>query len=238
MGENDKIMPLETTEEFISTKVIKRDGRVVEFNSEKIIRAVTKSMKKTELGVDEGLAEKIVTTLLNSKLFKESDALDVETIQNFIENELMKSKRKDVAKEYILYRDKRNRNRNSRSKLIKDVKKKLGAKNIENQNANVDEQSFGGRIGEASRIVTKEMALEYCVSKMAKENHIDNQIYIHDLDSLAVGMHNCLSIPFDDLLANGFNTRQTDVRPANSVNTAFQLVAVLFQLQSLQQFGR
>lgn len=50
-------------------------------------------------------------------------------------------------------------------------------------------------------------------------------------------MHNCLSIPFDDLLAKGFNTRQTDVRPANSVNTAFQLVAVLFQLQSLQQFG-
>ena len=50
-------------------------------------------------------------------------------------------------------------------------------------------------------------------------------------------MHNCLSIPFDDLLANGFNTRQTDVRPANSINTAFQLVAVIFQLQSLQQFG-
>lgn len=50
-------------------------------------------------------------------------------------------------------------------------------------------------------------------------------------------MHNCLTIPFDDLLKNGFNTRQTDVRPANSINTAFQLVAVIFQLQSLQQFG-
>lgn len=50
-------------------------------------------------------------------------------------------------------------------------------------------------------------------------------------------MHNCLTIPFDDLLKNGFKTRQTDVRPANSINTAFQLVAVLFQLQSLQQFG-
>lgn len=62
-------------------------------------------------------------------------------------------------------------------------------------------------------------------------------IYIHDLDSYYVGSHNCLSIPFDDLLANGFNTRQTDVRPAQSINTAFQLVAVIFQLQSLQQFG-
>lgn len=57
------------------------------------------------------------------------------------------------------------------------------------------------------------------------------------MDSYAVGMHNCLTIPFDDLLKNGFNTRQTDIRPANSINTAFQLVAVIFQLQSLQQFG-
>ena len=75
------------------------------------------------------------------------------------------------------------------------------------------------------------------MSKMARENHLNNEIYIHDLDAYAVGMHNCLSVPFDDLLANGFNTRQTDVRPANSINTAFQLVAVIFQLQSLQQFG-
>ena len=66
---------------------------------------------------------------------------------------------------------------------------------------------------------------------------LNNEIYIHDLDAYATGSHNCLSIPFDDLLAKGFNTRQADIRPANSVNTAFQLVAVIFQLQSLQQFG-
>jgi ribonucleoside-triphosphate reductase len=75
------------------------------------------------------------------------------------------------------------------------------------------------------------------MSRKSRENHLNNEIYIHDLDSYAIGSHNCLSIPFDDLLAKGFNTRQTDVRPANSVNTAFQLVAVIFQLQSLQQFG-
>ena len=68
-------------------------------------------------------------------------------------------------------------------------------------------------------------------------NHLNNEIYIHDLDSYAVGMHNCLTIPFDDLLAKGFNTRSVDIRPANSANTAFQLIAVIFQLQSLQQFG-
>ena len=75
------------------------------------------------------------------------------------------------------------------------------------------------------------------MSKKSRKNHENNEIYIHDLDSYSSGMHNCLSIPFDDLLANGFKTKQTDVRPAGSVSTAMQLVAVIFQLQSLQQFG-
>lgn len=97
--------------------------------------------------------------------------------------------------------------------------------------------SFGGRVGAGSDLQMKKYALDYCVSDMARRNHENNEIYIHDLSAYAVGMHNCLSIPFDDLLAKGFNTRQTDVRPAGSVNTAFQLVAVIFQLQSLQQFG-
>jgi ribonucleoside-triphosphate reductase len=85
--------------------------------------------------------------------------------------------------------------------------------------------------------MTKDYALNYIVSDMARKNHLENMIYIHDLDNYAVGSHNCLTIPFDKLLAEGFNTRQCDIRPANSVNTAFQLVAVIFQLQSLCQFG-
>ena len=83
----------------------------------------------------------------------------------------------------------------------------------------------------------KQYALDYCMSKLSKNNHLNNEIYVHDLDHYAVGCHNCLSIPIDKLLAEGFNTRQTDIRPARSINTAMQLVAVLFQLQSLQQFG-
>jgi ribonucleoside-triphosphate reductase len=89
-------------------------------------------------------------------------------------------------------------------------------------------------MGEANSLLMKQYALDYIVSPRTKRNHEENMIYTHDLDHYAVGDHNCLSIPFDDLLANGFNTRQTDVRPAGSVNTAFQLVAVIFQLQSLQ----
>ena len=149
----------------------------------------------------------------------------------------MSTKRKDVAKAYIKYREQRTKERNWNNKMMRAARKKLAGSHIENQNANVDEHSFGGRRGEFDSIISKQYALDNCMSKMARENHLNNEIYIHDLDTYAVGMHNCLSVPFDDLLANGFNTRQTDVRPANSINTAFQLVAVLFQLQSLQQFG-
>ena len=149
----------------------------------------------------------------------------------------MASKYKDVAKAYVEYRYLHRMARSQYAQLMDAIAEKLEARDVKNQNANVDEHSFGGRVGEASSVVNRKYALEYLVSPMAKANHISNEVYIHDLDSYAVGMHNCLSIPFDDLLANGFNTRQTDVRPAQSINTAFQLVAVIFQLQSLQQFG-
>ena len=149
----------------------------------------------------------------------------------------MSTKRKDVAKAYIKYRQKRTRERNWNTEMMRAAQEKLAGSKIDNQNANVDERSFGGRRGEFDSVIAKQYALDNCMSKMSRNNHLNNEIYIHDLDAYAVGMHNCLSIPFDDLLANGFNTRQTDVRPANSINTAFQLVAVLFQLQSLQQFG-
>ena len=149
----------------------------------------------------------------------------------------MSTKRKDVAKAYIKYREMRTKERNWNNEMMRAAEKKLTGAKIDNQNANVDEHSFGGRRGEFDSAILKQYALDNCMSKMARENHLNNEIYIHDLDHYATGDHNCLSIPFDDLLAKGFNTRQTDIRPANSINTAFQLVAVIFQLQSLQQFG-
>ena len=121
--------------------------------------------------------------------------------------------------------------------FISEITKRIMATDVKNQNANVDERSFGGRVGETSDYVLKKYALENIISPMAKKNHENNEIYIHDLSSYAVGCHNCLTLPIDDLLKNGFNTRQTDIRPAQSIGTAFQLLAVLFQIQSLQQFG-
>ena len=227
--------------------IIKRDGRKVVFNAEKIISALMRAFSATvQTGNLPDTGEPDFARFVLDKVLCCADIeqckdievdVPVETIQDIIERKLMSSRYKDVAKSYILYRDERSRIRQSKSKLMRMVGEKLMAQSLENQNANVDEISFGGRMGEARNLVSKEYALEHCMSEMARNNHLQNRIYIHDLDSYAVGLHNCLFLPFDYLLRNGFSMRQTDVRPARSVNTAFQLVAVLFQLQSLNQYG-
>ena len=219
--------------------VKKRDGRIVKFDSQKIYNAVLAAFNSVDGEITEYAQTKAQTIAdyIEGYYLDVDEVPGIEEIQDLVEKGLMSCKRKDVAKEYILYREKRNRIRNSNSKLTQSIKEKLEASDVQNQNANVDEHSFGGRMGEARNEVMKDYALNYLVSDMARENHLNNEIYIHDLDAYAVGMHNCLTVPFDKLLAEGFNTRQTDVRPARSINTAFQLIAVIFQLQSLQQFG-
>lgn len=216
--------------------VIKRDGRKVEFDSSKIANAVIRAFNSVYSNNLTNDMTSFAQRIADDVAEKHSD-MSVEDIQNIVIKKLMASKYKEVATAYVEYKHLHEMARSQYTALMDAVGEKLSGKNIENQNANVDEHSFGGRIGEATRIVTKQFALEYLISPMARANHENNEIYIHDLDNYAVGNHNCLSIPFDDLLANGFNTRQTDVRPAQSINTAFQLVAVIFQLQSLQQFG-
>lgn len=215
--------------------VQKRDGRKVKFDKDKVKIAVLKAFIDVD-GEETTYAKEKARDIAN---YIESldENMTVEEIQDHVEEKLMASNRKDVARKYIIYRNNRTTIREKSTQLMKDISDKLNAKNVQNQNANVDEKSFGGRVGEASDTVLKKYALDNCMSEMARNNHLNNEIYIHDLNSYAVGMHNCLSIPFDKLLAKGFNTRQTDVRPAQSVSTAFQLVAVIFQLQSLQQFG-
>jgi len=219
--------------------IIKRDGRVVPFNNTKIITAVMKAFEAVgETDQDYALTKATnIADYIADLAQDREEPFTVEEIQDLVEKGLMSLKRKDVAKAYILYREERNKVRQGKTALMKLIGKKIDASDVQNQNANMDEHSFGGRMGEARNELMKDYALNYCISKKVRENHLNNEIYIHDLDSYAVGEHNCLTIPFDDLLAKGFNTRQTDVRPARSINTAFQLVAVIFQLQSLQQFG-
>ena len=220
-------------------KVIKRDGRIVEFDTKKIERAILAAFQDVDNEITEYAKEKAenIANYIEGYYLDVDETPGIEEIQDLVEKGLMSTKRKDVAKNYILYREERTKIRNANSKLMQSIKEKIEASDVQNQNANVDEYSFGGRMGEARSELMKDYALNYIVSPMTRENHLNNEIYIHDLDAYAVGMHNCLTVPFDMLLAKGFNTRQTDVRPARSINTAFQLVAVLFQLQSLQQFG-
>lgn len=220
-------------------KVEKRDGTIQEFRFEKIKKVIERVF--SDKAVNEEVPEKFIEQVKQYfdnfiEKHDETFVMPIEDIQDVIRDFLIKKNKIKAAEAFILYRKKREEIRDEKSWMTKEITKKLNAKDVENQNANLDEASFGGRIGEASRVVTKNMALKH-MSKQFRDNHNNNEDYIHDLDSYEIGMHNCLSIPFDKLLKNGFSTRQTDVRPANSINTASQLVAVIFQIQSLQQFG-
>ena len=219
--------------------VVKRDGTEMPYNRSKIVLAVSKAIKEVEGKVDKlWLADNIAKGVDSYLEAHTVECITVEEIQDLVENLLIyPGDYPEIARAYIRYRYKRELARNNYKELMDTIGEKLSAANVQNQNANVDEYSFGGRMGEMNSAVARKYALDYIVSPMARENHLGNMIYFHDLDSYAVGSHNCLTIPFDKLLAEGFNTRQTDVRPAQSVSTAFQLVAVIFQLQSLQQFG-
>lgn len=219
--------------------VKKRDGKTQVFDINKIIKAFTNVYRKgLKKEVNENIKEKLIDTInkkyVNNK--KITEPIDVEDIQDTIRDLLMRWDT-EAAENFVLYRDERSNYREANTKLSKAIRTKLSAKAVQNQNANLDEESFSGRVGEAASAVCRDYALKNSMSKMARKNHENNYIYQHDLDQFAIGMHNCLSEPLDDVLGNGIVTRQTDIRPASSLNTAFQLTAVNFQLQSLMQFG-
>ena len=218
-------------------EVVKRNGEKVQFNSSKIKKAIEKA--NASVAFDDQIDEQLIDGIVNGivKNCETKDVVSVEDIQDMVEEALHNNASYNLAKSYITYRFLHKLARDKYKDLMDRVADKLTAKHVVNQNANVDEFSFGGRTGEAASVITKEYALKYLMSDKARTAHEDNTIYTHDLDSYSIGDHNCLTVPVDYLLKHGFNTRQTDVRPAKSVNTAFQLIAVLFQLQSLQQFG-
>lgn len=219
-------------------KIIKRDGREVDFDSEKIKEAILKAFIDVDKELTDYAFEKAENISKHiQSLNEEGKNLTIEEIQNLVEDGLMRTKRKDVAKSYILFREERRKARENKSPLTKRIKEKINATNPLQQNANVDEKSFGGRAGEASNELFKQYALDNLISDMARRNHTNNEIYIHDLSSYAIGNHNCLTLPIDKLLKEGFSLRQCDIRPANSIQSALQLIAVLFQVQSLEMFG-
>ena len=157
-------------------KIIKRDGRIQEYSWEKVEAVVYKAFSSIKQKVPDKFLDQLKQSVESS--FKSRDLYTVEEMQDLIQKELIKRNKYEVVESFILYRNKRNEIREQKSDLIKQIQSKLAGTHIENQNANVDEASFGGRIGEAGRVVCKNEALKM-MSKKARKNHEDNIIYIH-----------------------------------------------------------
>lgn len=160
--------------------VIKRDKTEELFQIQKIETAIEKAFESCKKEVDYGVIDCI------KKIYNiESDVIvHVEDIQDNVEKCLMDVD-KDVAKAYIIYRYNHKLIRENKEKIYKGLTKKLMADDVQNQNANLDEHSFGGRMGEANRLVTKDYALKYCMSRKSRNNHLNNEIYIHKLKIVA-----------------------------------------------------
>lgn len=220
--------------------VIKRDGRENPFNSEKIYVAVMKAFNEREKKDGKAIPEKEDIAKQIAKEISElpKDKMTVEEIQDIVETKLMKSSRPEVAKDYILYRDKRTVVRDRKNKLVQKVMIRAKSQINEHSNANVDEESFSGREKEASADIGKTIALDYeGLSREVAEAHKIMLVYQHDLEKAIYGVHNCLNLYFQYIFKHGFKTRNGDVRPPKSFSTACQLVAVAFQCQSQVQFG-
>jgi len=216
------------------TEIKKRDGRTEPFDAGKIVGAIQKAMQQAG-EVDEDVALRIASKIANTQSL--SGAVDVEKIQDMVEDGLMGSRCKKTAKAYIKYREKRNQERQKNNDLNKQIEDILLCKNVQNQNANVDEHSFGGRKFESANVLHKNIALSAFIRPEVAQAHRESRIYIHDLSEYDIGSHNCLFADVSRLLNNGFATRNGDVRPANSFSTACQLIAVIFQIQSQVQYG-
>ena len=216
-------------------KIEKRDGSIVDFNKDKITNAILKAMKSVDM-VDEKEASNVTTQVVKEVNKDNKSIPGVEDIQDIVEEKLMKKLPK-VAKEYITYRNQRNIIRNRKSATMINIKKILNCSNVQNSNANIDEYSFGGRKNESANLIQKEIALNDLIDPEITEAYNEGRLYIHDLSEYTIGEHNCLFADIPRLLANGFEARNGDVRPASCFSTACQLLAVIFQIQSQCQFG-
>ena len=219
--------------------VIKRDGRKKDYNGEFIKQAIKNAYVDVYKNEDKfkeeyNFLQPMIENELN-KLGKEE--VEVEEIQDVVVN-CLRYVNIDVFYSYQKYRTNRSIHRELNTDTFKKVKKIINCKDILNSNANVDEASFGGRKFESAGVLMKNYALYDIMPEEFAKAHLNNLAYQHDLDSYAIGEHNCSFVDARRLInETGFETRNGDVRPARSLYTAFQQLAVIFQIQSQEQFG-
>lgn len=163
--------------------IVKRSGKRERFNGDKIKAA----LENANLSVSE--ENRISKTVMNNiaekieQLAEEHPVMfTVDDIQDEIEKYLITINKYDLAKSYIKYRYTKELAKDRYSKMMDAIASKIQCKDVQNQNANLDEESFGGRIGETSSLIMKQFALDYCVSPQTRENHLNNEIYIHKLN--------------------------------------------------------
>ncbi|MCM1452481.1 MAG: anaerobic ribonucleoside triphosphate reductase [Clostridium sp.] len=213
--------------------VIKRDGRVVGYNEEKIKAAIRKAMLQTEMGEDEALIQRISDRIGMSG----RERMTVEEIQDKVEFELMKSPRKEVAKRYIAYRDQRSIARRAKTRdMFLEI---IEAKNndITRENANMNTDSPAGMMMKFASETTKPFVDDYLLSPEAREAVNNGYIHIHDKDYYPTKSLTCVQHPLDRILKNGFVAGHGESRPAKRIETASIIACISMETAQNEMHG-
>ena len=213
--------------------VIKRDGRIVGYNEEKIKAAIRKAMLTTELGEDEGLINKIATRIGA----KGDERMSVEAIQDLVELELMDSPRKEVAKRYIAYRDMRSiaRRAKTREMFLEIIEAK--STDITRENANMNTDSPAGMMMKFASETTKPFVDDYLLSDEARDAVRHNYIHIHDKDYYPTKSLTCVQHPLDRILEYGFIAGHGESRPAKRIETASVIACISLETAQNEMHG-
>lgn len=213
--------------------VVKRDGRVVGYNEEKIKAAIRKAMLTTDLGEDEALLQKITDRIGMTG----DERMTVEEIQDRVELELMKSSRKDVAKKYIAYRDQRSIARRAKTReMFLEI---IEAKNndITRENANMNTDSPAGMMMKFASETTKPFVDDYLLSPEVREAVKSNYIHIHDKDYYPTKSLTCVQHPLDKILTRGFVAGHGESRPAKRIETASVMACISLETAQNEMHG-
>ena len=213
--------------------VIKRDGRIVGFNEEKIKAAIRKAMLSTEKGEDNDILCQISDRI--SYIGKEQ--MSVEEIQDLVEIELMKSERKDVAKNYISYREKRSIARRSKTRDIFLEIINAKSNDITRENANMNADTPAGMMMKFASETTKPFVDDYLLSSEVKEAVQNNYIHIHDKDYYPTKSLTCVQHPLNKILHDGLCAGHGESRPAKRIETASILGCISMETAQNEMHG-
>ena len=214
-------------------RVLKRDGRHVDFNNQKIVAAILKAMDVTEAGEDIVLAARIAQTI--SSIDREE--MSVEEIQEGVENELMASPRKEVAKEYIRYRNKRSIARKARTNEIFETIIDAQANDITRENANMNADTPAGMMMKFASEATKSYVDECLLSDPVREAVAGNYLHVHDKDYYPTKSLTCIQHPLDLILEHGLKAGHGESRPAKRIETASVLACISMETVQNEMHG-